>query len=569
MIKNFTFFVLLVVSILASTTSLKAQSNTFQAYHGDTCVSNRVMHFPSFQGSRIAQGDSIIVRVTNTSSVLSDTISVNNYYINPIFFAQTGITSFMYYLWNYATNTIKDSSEIVTSFNSITCFELYVRPFGDVNASCDYSALDRNNYSNVNVFVNGILERTVQNSSPNSSYIIFRSSQYNNDDTISIVPIQSAANCISGNQLDFTFDTITSSFQMLDLPLSCSNGQDFSIQANSNFRTAASLSYVYLYCANNSCDSQSTSLVYTMPNDFSFVSANNPNYTISGNVITFNTGYIHAMSQKTFVVTLQNTDTTMMVGDSVQHYAILGNLSSDLTPNNNVDSNKCRVLGSYDPNQKTAFPTHYLSNASERIEYLVEFENIGTAPAYSVRIMDTLSELLDYNTFRIEGSSHPYNYERNNKFGPNVMNFSFPGIVLADSSDKMNNKGWIKYSVVPKAGLTMNEQIKNTAHIYFDYNPAIVTNTTLNELKPLSIPNKYIEHIAVYPNPVNDILNIKHDASLKTLVISNVIGQSVYRSEITHPTTTTVNMSSLPAGVYTVTCINKEGVAATYKVVKQ
>jgi hypothetical protein len=46
----------------------------------------------------------------------------------------------------------------------------------------------------------------------------------------------------------------------------------------------------------------------------------------------------------------------------------------------------------------------------------------------------------------------------------------------------MASNGFVCYTIQPKSTVTDNSKIENTAHIIFDQNPAVVTNTTLNTL---------------------------------------------------------------------------------------
>ena len=62
--------------------------------------------------------------------------------------------------------------------------------------------------------------------------------------------------------------------------------------------------------------------------------------------------------------------------------------------------------------------------------------------------------------------------------------FTFDNIMLPDSNiNEPESHGFIKYSISPKNTLFPGQTIKNTANIYFDFNPAIITNTTFNKIK--------------------------------------------------------------------------------------
>ncbi len=53
----------------------------------------------------------------------------------------------------------------------------------------------------------------------------------------------------------------------------------------------------------------------------------------------------------------------------------------------------------------------------------------------------------------------------------------------------------------PKANLPAGTQIKNTANIYFDFNPAVVTNTTINNfLAPVGVKEINLQEFSVFPS---------------------------------------------------------------------
>ena len=62
-----------------------------------------------------------------------------------------------------------------------------------------------------------------------------------------------------------------------------------------------------------------------------------------------------------------------------------------------------------------------------------------------------------------------------------MLIFNFPNILLPDlNTNEVASHGFVKYEIYPKDGLDENTIIENTANIFFDFNPAIVTNTTNN-----------------------------------------------------------------------------------------
>ncbi len=157
----------------------------------------------------------------------------------------------------------------------------------------------------------------------------------------------------------------------------------------------------------------------------------------------------------------------------------------------------CRsITSSYDPNEKIAEPTGLGdANLIERnwdLEYTVYFQNTGNDTAFTVEIIDTLSEFLDVSTLRINGGSHPFSWEINQD---NELKFLFENILLPDSTtDLLGSQGFVEYVIRPKATVPFNTQINNTANIYFDFNEPIITNTTFHTIrKPVRYSSQHYQ----------------------------------------------------------------------------
>lgn len=133
----------------------------------------------------------------------------------------------------------------------------------------------------------------------------------------------------------------------------------------------------------------------------------------------------------------------------------------------------------YDPNDKQAFPVGYEEPnfilPQTEIEYLVRFQNTGNAPATTVLIQDTISPMLDLDSFELRSSSHSVSAFTDHE--DNVVNFLFEDINLPDStSNEPESHGFITFTLHTSDNLEPDDEIFNTAFIYFDNNPAIITN---------------------------------------------------------------------------------------------
>lgn len=155
----------------------------------------------------------------------------------------------------------------------------------------------------------------------------------------------------------------------------------------------------------------------------------------------------------------------------------LGNIP-DTTLYDNHDTVMQIAIGSYDPNDKQVFPVQGLSQqeiaAGKYLDYLVRFQNTGTASAINIRVEDTLSAALNINTFEMLDASHAYTWKIEN----NLLTVSFANIQLPDSgADEVNSHGFFRFRIRPYPNATVGDQINNTAYIYFDFNEAVITNT--------------------------------------------------------------------------------------------
>ncbi len=165
---------------------------------------------------------------------------------------------------------------------------------------------------------------------------------------------------------------------------------------------------------------------------------------------------------------------------------------------------------SFDPNDKSSTSVgpsldHY-SLLNDALDFTIRFQNSGNDTAFIVVLRDTLDSSLDFSTLQIVASSHPV---RTTMSSNGVLTFVFDKInLLWESIDYAGSQGFVKYRIAPKVSLPDPTIINNTAHIFFDFNPAIVTNTTTNTLVE-SLPtiatgepaNKLGKAVKVYPNP--------------------------------------------------------------------
>ncbi len=200
---------------------------------------------------------------------------------------------------------------------------------------------------------------------------------------------------------------------------------------------------------------------------------------------------------------------------------------------------------SFDPNDKNGFPRGYSSEhfiaQNTDIEYLIRFQNTGTAPALEVELRDTIPvQYLDPLTVRAGASSHPYTWDMQ---GNGVVVFRFPGINLPDSaSSQEGSQGFVKFRVSQRPDLSKGTAIQNSAAIYFDQNAPVITNQTLHTVGKdfVVVGTHYSDNpgirVTVAPNPASSWVGVQVDGaapaeSLQFRLLNN-FGQTVLQQPI-------------------------------------
>ena len=267
-------------------------------------------------------------------------------------------------------------------------------------------------------------------------------------------------------------------------------------------------------------------------------SINTAGYTIAGNTITWNLSNMNSGYNANDIITF-NVPGGIAAG--TQHY-----FTSTITPNgnfqdchqqNNAGSLLQIVGNSYDPNDKNVNKSDYYINSvytSEQIEvgivdvlsYTIRFQNTGNAPAQNIVVVDTLDPSLDWSTFSLVNSSHPVQVVN---LGNGILHFEFNGIWLPDSTtNEPLSHGDFTYRIQENANNGLNSEITNTAHIFFDWNPAIVTNTTYNINTILEGLAELGSQVKLYPNPATSYFSLDAQAPFEYQLV-DLSGRTVLK----------------------------------------
>jgi len=236
------------------------------------------------------------------------------------------------------------------------------------------------------------------------------------------------------------------------------------------------------------------------------------------------------------------------------------------------------VVGSFDPNDKTAYPTglteEHLIPPNTELEYTIRFQNTGTDTAFRVVLLDTLSNLLDPSTFVSGPSSHPYTWDLSER---GILSFNFNNIELPDSlTNPAGSQGYVTFTIDQQRDLPEGTIIENRAGIYFDFNAPIITNTTFHKIFDfLNIVTGTIEtvtpeiQVTLSPNPMMEgtWLTLEGIAlSTEPIVVTlyDVTGKVIY-SVSGNDNRVWLPRKNLTAGMYFFTVSNAKGWLASGK----
>jgi len=221
-------------------------------------------------------------------------------------------------------------------------------------------------------------------------------------------------------------------------------------------------------------------------------------------------------------------------------------------------------IGAYDPNDKRGYPKgygteKYIENDTE-LEYLIRFQNTGTDTAFTVVIRDTLRTELNPSTIKPGTSSHPYDFEI---YENGVIRFTFDQILLVDSfTNEPGSHGFVKFKITPTPDLNPNTSIHNSADIYFDFNPPVITNQTthivganfiqIDTTSSIFNPNLPQVAITIVPNPFSQKTRIELNGSNSInhqIQVFNALGRLV-KTEKFIGNKLFFDKENLPEGVY-------------------
>jgi hypothetical protein len=322
---------------------------------------------------------------------------------------------------------------------------------------------------------------------------------------------------------------------------------------------------------NNGVSTTNGTIAFTKDTNVAISSFSNTSAVVTSTGFTLD--YTNLLPQETrFVDVIMSVPNIPVVnlGNVLTNSASITSSINDIDLLNNTSNLNQIVVGSYDPNDKMESHGETIDintfTTDSYLYYTIRFQNTGSANAINIKIEDLLDAQLDPTTLRMISSSHNYTLLREG----NQLTWSFVGINLPSIlQNEELSQGFVSFKIKPNLGFAVNDMIPNTAEIYFDFNPAIITNTFQTTfVNPLSNQSFLLNAISIYPNPTKEILNINYGTStidIKSIEIHDLLGKLVYQ---TKSKTELINVSSLNSGIYLITISTESNEKMVKKLIK-
>jgi len=128
----------------------------------------------------------------------------------------------------------------------------------------------------------------------------------------------------------------------------------------------------------------------------------------------------------------------------------------------------------------------------------------------------------------------------------------------------LNNSNIFKLGIGVGGELNFNGAIDDLKIFNYVLNDSQISSLYNNNTLSSSDFNQNNLKVAMYPNPVNDVLNIEIENEIKSIEIYNIQGQKVLQSSNKQ-----IETNSLNSGIYMVRVEDVNGAVATQKLMKK
>jgi hypothetical protein len=339
-----------------------------------------------------------------------------------------------------------------------------------------------------------------------------------------------------------------------------SNDLCITISPSTLFRSGREAQYTINY-QNVGTTILNPTVIFYVDTNFTFGYSNPPASLITNDSVVWNFNSMLPTESafiNVHVIVDQTTPVNTLISSNVRIEPLVG----DENDTCNLDISTVRIVASYDPNEilvsrETIFSSELATPPF--LNYIIYFQNTGNDTAFNVKVLNPIdTNKLQLSTLEFVASSHPMNmqwisWERN-------MEFKFDNILLPDSNiNEAGSHGFVRYRIKPKTTLAANDTIKNTAYIYFDFNPPVPTNTALTHIVLTTKAEELhtsLNGFSIYPNPTANTFTIQCQLQDAELKISDVTGRVVLEQKINSESS--IFNSPFSKGIYFVRLSNDE-----------
>ena len=272
--------------------------------------------------------------------------------------------------------------------------------------------------------------------------------------------------------------------------------------------------------------------------------------TVTSSGFTYNFTNLQPFEFRYFNV-IMDTPGSVALGTLLTSNVSITVLAGEANISDNADVIVEEVSNSYDPNDISENHgeqiLHSAFDPDEYLTYTIRFENTGNADAINVSINNVLDAKLNETSVRMVGASHPYVLDRTG----NNLTWNFNGIGLPPSVSGTDiGKGFLTFEVKMQPGFAIGDIVPAQAAIYFDNNPAIITNTWNTEfVSQLALDEFAAQPFLVYPNPTSGNVIISGTTMIKSIIITDVSGK-IISTQITNDSNARLDLSSFSDGMY-------------------
>lgn len=296
-----------------------------------------------------------------------------------------------------------------------------------------------------------------------------------------------------------------------------------------------------------------------------------PNTQTAG-LIGWNYSNLQPLESRIYYIGL-NVNSPMQIppvnlGDILNFTASINPIAGDFNAADNVFNYNETVVSSFDPNDITCLEGKNVSPSTigDYLHYAVNFENTGTADAANVVVKIVVDQTkYDINSLQLLGTSHP----AQTLIHGNTVEFIFQNINLSTAKSlPIGGHGNILFKIKTLPTLIPGDEVNKDAHIYFDYNYPIDTNTAETIFKSLGIKDiPEDKSVALYPNPTKGNVTINSDSAIKSIELFDVQGR-ILQTIIEDRNSTQLDISNKSNGLYFIRITTEAG-SKVEKIIKE